>query len=190
MAATKPDILQRASVGIIDQKACSALYNFSLTDRMLCAGFLEGQVDSCQVSIQTGGAVCRCGAHTLPRAVPLARVWVPGALLVCAEAEGRDLPVPHGKPGKPERTHVSLFYLFYLFMRDRESEAETQAEGEAGPMQGAQRGTRPRVSRVTPWADGRRQTAEPPRDPPHAFLSVGLERCCFQAEDEVCGGCT
>lgn len=48
--ATKPDILQRASVGIIDQKACSALYNFSLTDRMLCAGFLEGKVDSCQVS--------------------------------------------------------------------------------------------------------------------------------------------
>ncbi|XP_023393879.1 transmembrane protease serine 9 [Pteropus vampyrus] len=46
--ATKPDALQRASVGIIDQKACSALYNFSLTDRMLCAGFLEGQVDSCQ----------------------------------------------------------------------------------------------------------------------------------------------
>ncbi|KAM5237864.1 transmembrane protease serine 9 [Ctenodactylus gundi] len=46
--ATKPDILQRASVGIVDQKTCSALYNFSLTDRMLCAGFLEGRVDSCQ----------------------------------------------------------------------------------------------------------------------------------------------
>ncbi|XP_021100720.1 transmembrane protease serine 9 [Heterocephalus glaber] len=46
--ATKPDVLQRASVGIVDQKTCSVFYNFSLTDRMLCAGFLEGGVDSCQ----------------------------------------------------------------------------------------------------------------------------------------------
>ncbi|XP_058138105.1 transmembrane protease serine 9 [Dasypus novemcinctus] len=46
--ATKPDTLQKASVGIMDQKACSALYNFSLTDRMVCAGFPEGKVDSCQ----------------------------------------------------------------------------------------------------------------------------------------------
>ncbi|XP_027275096.1 transmembrane protease serine 9 isoform X3 [Cricetulus griseus] len=46
--ATKPDMLQKASVGIIEQKMCGALYNFSLTDRMLCAGFLEGRVDSCQ----------------------------------------------------------------------------------------------------------------------------------------------
>uniref|UniRef100_A0A8C3RYA6 Peptidase S1 domain-containing protein n=1 Tax=Chelydra serpentina TaxID=8475 RepID=A0A8C3RYA6_CHESE len=40
--------LQKASVGIIDQKTCNVLYNFSLTDRMICAGFLEGRVDSCQ----------------------------------------------------------------------------------------------------------------------------------------------
>ncbi|XP_047387258.1 transmembrane protease serine 9 isoform X2 [Sciurus carolinensis] len=46
--ASKPDVLQKASVGILDQKACNVLYNFSLTDRMLCAGFLEGRVDSCQ----------------------------------------------------------------------------------------------------------------------------------------------
>ena len=69
LAPTKPDILQRASVGIIDQKACSALYNFSLTDRMLCAGFLEGKVDSCQVSV-------RPGVHTLALASPLILVPV------------------------------------------------------------------------------------------------------------------
>ncbi|NWS77009.1 TMPS9 protease, partial [Crotophaga sulcirostris] len=45
---TKPEILQKASVGIIDQKTCDFLYNFSLTERMICAGFLEGKVDSCQ----------------------------------------------------------------------------------------------------------------------------------------------
>jgi len=36
-------------VGIIDQETCNFLYNFSLTDRMICAGFLEGKIDSCQV---------------------------------------------------------------------------------------------------------------------------------------------
>ena len=50
-------------------------------------------------------------------------------------------------------------------MRDTEREAETQAEGEAGSMQGAPRGTQSWVFRITPWAEGRRQTTEPPRDP-------------------------
>ncbi|XP_069072423.1 transmembrane protease serine 9 [Pleurodeles waltl] len=44
----KPDVLQKASVGIIDQKICNILYNFSITDRMICAGFIDGKVDSCQ----------------------------------------------------------------------------------------------------------------------------------------------
>ena len=48
---------------------------------------------------------------------------------------------------------------------EREREAETQAEGEAGSMQGARRGTGSRVSRITPWAEGRGSTAEPPRCP-------------------------
>ncbi|XP_060088509.1 LOW QUALITY PROTEIN: transmembrane protease serine 9 [Heteronotia binoei] len=46
--ATKPEHLQRASINIIDQKTCNILYNFSLTEQMICAGFLEGRVDSCQ----------------------------------------------------------------------------------------------------------------------------------------------
>ena len=44
--------------------------------------------------------------------------------------------------------------FIYLFMRDTEREAETQAEGEAGSMQGARHGTQSRVSRITPWAEG------------------------------------
>ena len=53
-------------------------------------------------------------------------------------------------------------------MKDTETEreAETQAEGEAGSMQGARCGTRSRVSMIMPWAEGRCSTAEPPRDPP------------------------
>ena len=41
-------------------------------------------------------------------------------------------------------------------MRDTERVPETQAqaEGEAGSMQGARRGTRSPVSRITPWAKG------------------------------------
>ena len=66
--------------------------------------------------------------------------------------------------GSPELTHqmteslllflnfIFIKYFIYLFMRDRE--AETQAEGEAGSMQGARHGTLPWVSRITPWAEG------------------------------------
>ena len=50
-------------------------------------------------------------------------------------------------------------------MIDREREAETQAEGEAGSMPVARRGTWSRDSRIAPQVKGRRQTAEPPGDP-------------------------
>ena len=36
----------------------------------------------------------------------------------------------------------------------RDIEAEIQAEGEAGSIQGAQRGTRSWVSRIMPWTEG------------------------------------
>ena len=45
---------------------------------------------------------------------------------------------------------IFLKDFIYLFIRDTQGEAETQAEGEAGPMQGARCGTRPRDSGVTP----------------------------------------
>ena len=50
-------------------------------------------------------------------------------------------------------------------MRDAEREAETQAEGEAGSLQGAQWGTRSQDPGNIPWAKGRCLTAEPPRSP-------------------------
>ena len=48
-------------------------------------------------------------------------------------------------------------------MRDRER--QTQAEGEAGSPWGAQCPTPSQDPRITPWAKGRRSTAEPPRRP-------------------------
>ena len=55
-------------------------------------------------------------------------------------------------------------------MIDREREAETQKEGEAGSMLGAQRGTRSWDPRIVPWAKGRCQTAEPLGDSPRSFF--------------------
>ena len=54
--------------------------------------------------------------------------------------------------------------------REREREAETQAEGEAGSMQGAQCGTRFQDSRITPWAEGKCSTTEPPRCPSNVYF--------------------
>ena len=59
--------------------------------------------------------------------------------------------------------------IFYLFIHETEREAEIQAEREAGSMEGARCGTRSRDSRITPWAEGRRLTAEPPRHPGIGF---------------------
>lgn len=50
----KPEFLQKATVELLDQKLCSSLYSHVLTDRMLCAGYLEGKIDSCQVSFAKG----------------------------------------------------------------------------------------------------------------------------------------
>ena len=61
-----------------------------------------------------------------------------------------------------------------MIVTERQREAETQAEGEAGSMQGARRGIRSRVFRIAPWAKGRRQTAAPLRDPWITLLNKWL----------------
>ena len=59
-------------------------------------------------------------------------------------------------------------------MRDPEREAETQAEGEAGSLQGAWCGTQSRDHRITPWAKGRRATTEPPRRAYNPILKYSI----------------
>lgn len=58
-AVVKPEVLQKATVELLDQSLCSSLYGHSLTDRMVCAGYLDGKVDSCQVGCQ-GQTVTLC----------------------------------------------------------------------------------------------------------------------------------
>ena len=59
--------------------------------------------------------------------------------------------------------------FIYLFMRDTERDRE--AEGEAGSMQGAGRGTPSRVSRITPWAAGGAKPLSHWSCPPAYFLT-------------------
>ena len=53
--------------------------------------------------------------------------------------------------------------------RKVERKAETQAEEDAGSMQGAPRGTRSRVSRIMPWAEGSAKPLSHPGCPDGSF---------------------
>ena len=43
-----PKILQEAQVPIVTIEECKRIYKSKITDRMLCAGFPRGGVDTCQ----------------------------------------------------------------------------------------------------------------------------------------------
>ena len=64
----------------------------------------------------------------------------------------------------------SFFSLRFVFIYSWETHTEREAEREAGSPQGSQCGTRSQDSRITPWAEGRCSTAEPPRHPNKLIL--------------------
>ncbi|KAF6739989.1 Enteropeptidase [Oryzias melastigma] len=50
-AGSLPDVLQEAEVPLVDQEECQRLLpEYTFTSSMLCAGYPEGGVDSCQVT--------------------------------------------------------------------------------------------------------------------------------------------
>ena len=79
--------------------------------------------------------------------------------------------LPQHSLSKPVFLFCFVLDFIYLFMRKRE--AETQAEGEAGSMQGARRGTRSRVSRIRPWAAGGAKPLSHPGCPLPGLPAIG-----------------
>lgn len=50
LTVNKPDLLQCLNAPLLTQAECEASYPGKITDNMVCAGFLKGGKDSCQVS--------------------------------------------------------------------------------------------------------------------------------------------
>ncbi|KAE8589252.1 hypothetical protein XENTR_v10017480 [Xenopus tropicalis] len=52
-----PDLLQCIEAPILSDQECRQSYPGSITDNMICVGYLEGGIDSCQVRGDSGGPV-------------------------------------------------------------------------------------------------------------------------------------
>ena len=78
-----------------------------------------------------------------------------------------------------------------MYSWETEREAEIQAEGEAGSMQGGRCGTWSWDSRITPWVKGSRSTAKPPRRPRKPLLiwvslpSIRGSKTCLLIQDQA-----
>ena len=60
--------------------------------------------------------------------------------------------------------------IFFIYSWERHRKGETETEGEAGSMQGAWRGTRSQVPRITPWAEVGAKPLSHPGCPSIIFL--------------------
>ena len=80
---------------------------------------------------------------------------------------------------------VVFFFFFFkiLFIHDSHRERERVRDTGRGRSRlhapGARCGIRSRVSRIAPWAKGRRQTAAPPRDPQIRLFSIRFHLIIF-----------
>ena len=90
--------------------------------------------------------------------------WSEGGPAVPVHSE-RDPESSQGKKNSDLVIYSFLKDFIYLFMRDTERGAETQAEGEAGSLRGARCGTWSQDPGITPWAEGRCSTTESSRLP-------------------------
>lgn len=89
-----PQTLQKLKVPIIDSQVCGQLYwrgagQGTITDDMLCAGYLEGKRDACLVSARLGPA-----AHRPQRPLSAGSGCIPGVVVVGSLL----LPDPLSKP--------------------------------------------------------------------------------------------
>ena len=68
-----------------------------------------------------------------------------------------------GGAGLMAQSGLFVCFKILLFIHERHRDAEIQAEGEAGSCQEPDAGLDPRTLGITPWAEGRCSTAEPPK---------------------------